>query len=302
MKKLILIDGNAILHRAYHSIPGFKAPNGEVTNAVYGFTRMLFDLIKNEKPEYLGVAWDMAEPTYRHTEFKEYKANRAEAPDDLYPQLPRVKQILKAMNIPSLESAGSEADDILGTIATKAAKEEDLKVTILTGDKDAFQLVEDKIEVLVPITGLSKTETYDAAKVEEKMGVRPDQMVDYKALSGDSSDNIPGVPGIGPKGASELLKRYDTIESIYEHLSELPDGQRKKLTEGRDSATLSKRLVTIMRDCPVEYKLEDYLLNTLDQPQLEAIFGELSFKTLLARLPELKNQIAPISENQQSLF
>jgi len=260
MKKLILIDGNAILHRAYHSIPAFKTSSGETTNAVYGFARMLFDLIKKENPNYLGVAWDMAEPTYRHKEFAGYKAHRAEAPDDLYPQMPRVKQILGAMNLPSLESPGSEADDLLGTIAACAEKLPDIEIIILTGDKDTFQLVNDKTRILIPLVGLSKTELYDTQKVIEKMGVRPDQIIDYKALSGDPSDNIPGVPGIGPKTACGLLKQYGTLEKIYENLQELPSGQRQKLEHGRESGFQSKRLVTIMHDCPVDFEIEKYFV------------------------------------------
>lgn len=290
------------MHRAYHSLPPFKTSSGEVTNAIYGFIRMLFDVLLKENPEYIGIAWDRKAPTYRHEEFKEYKAQRAAPPDDLYPQLPRLKEILSAMDIPMLEKDGYEADDILGTISDRAKEEADLETYILTGDKDTFQLVNGKVKVLVPVKGISQMEIYDSNKVIEKMGVRPDQIIDYKALSGDSSDNIPGVPGIGPKQAVELLKKYENLDSIYGHLEELSPGQQKKLTEGKKSAYLSQRLCRLALDAPFTLNLEEFHTHTMDYPKVEKYFEELEFKSLSRKLEEIKKKLTPPDPNQQALF
>lgn len=288
MKKLILIDGNAIFHRAYHSLPPFATSRGEVTNAIYGFLRMLIELYRKEKPDYLSVAWDRQAPTYRHTEFKEYKAQRAAPPEDLYPQLPRLKEVLQAFQIPQMEMDGYEADDLLGTAVHQAEKTKDLRVVIVTGDKDAFQLVSDSTTVMTPVKGVSEVEMYDKIKVEQKMGVRPDQIIDYKALCGDTSDNIPGVPGIGPKQATGLLKKYDRFENIYHHLEELSPGQRAKLEDGRASGILSKRLVTIQLDAPVELDLEKCRTHQILYDKAKKLFDDLEFKTLGRKLDELK--------------
>lgn len=302
MKKLILIDGNAILHRAYHSLPPFKTAKGEVTNAIFGFIRMLFDVLIKEKPDYIGIAWDRKAKTYRHEEFKEYKAQRAAPPDDLYPQLPRLKEVLSAMDIPMMEQDGYEADDILATITSKAEKEDNLKIYILTGDKDALQLVTEKTGVLSPVKGISQMIVYDAAKVEEKMGVTPKQVVDFKALSGDSSDNIPGVPGIGPKQAVALLKKYGDIDNIYAHLEELSPGQKSKLEKGKDSAYLSRKLCRLMMDAPFDLDLKKFETHSIDYPKVEKLFEELEFRSLTTKLREIKTKITPVQESQQSLF
>lgn len=302
MKKLILIDGNAIFHRAYHSMPPFATAGGEVTNAIYGFLRMLIDLYKKEKPQYLGIAWDRKAPTYRHHEFKDYKATRAPPPDDLYPQLPRLKQVLETFNIPMVEMDGYEADDLLGTLAHESEKEQDLQTIIVTGDKDAFQLVRDNVWVMTPIKGISEVIMYNAAKVKEKTGVAPDQIIDYKALCGDASDNIPGVHGIGSKQTVELLNKYQTLENIYEHLDELSEGKRKKLTEGRESAIMSKRIATIQIDAPIEFRLEKFRTHMIDYPRAHAMFAELEFKSLDRKLDEIMPLLEPPKHEQQSLF
>ncbi len=302
MKKLILIDGNAIFHRAYHSLPPFKTAKGEVTNAIYGFLRMLIDLYKKEKPDYLGIAWDRKAPTYRNVEFKEYKAQRPPPPEDLYPQLPRLKQVLEVFNIPMLEMDGYEADDLLGTAAHEAEKEKDLDVIILTGDKDAFQLVTDHVKVMTPIKGISEVELYDAAKVAEKMGVTPQQIIDYKALCGDSSDNIPGVPGIGPKGATELLQKYVTLDEVYKHLGDLSEGMRKKLETGKESAYLSQRIATIQCDAPIKFDIETYRTHRINYEKVHTLFDELEFRSLGKKLDEIKDFLEPPKVTQQSLF
>lgn len=290
------------MHRAYHSLPPFKTANGEVTNAIYGFIRMLFDVILKEKPDYIGIAWDRKAKTYRHEEFKEYKAQRAAPPDDLYPQLPRLKEVLTAMDIPMMEQDGYEADDILATIAAKAEKESDLKTCILTGDKDTLQLVTEKTSVLSPVKGISQMTVYDENKVKEKMGVGPKQIVDFKALSGDTSDNIPGVPGIGPKQAVELLNKYGDLDNIYAHLDELPAGQKNKMEKGKDSAYLSRKLCALMFDAPFDLNLSKFETHTIDYPRVEKLFGELEFKSLVVKLHEIKSRISPARPDQQSLF
>jgi DNA polymerase I len=302
MKKLILIDGNAIFHRAYHSLPPFATAAGEVTNAIYGFLRMLIDLYKKEKPQYLGIAWDRKAPTYRHEEFKEYKATRVAPPEDLYPQLPRLKQVLETFNIPMVEMDGYEADDLLGTLAHKAENEKDLQTIVVTGDKDAFQLVTDNVLVMTPIKGISEVVMYNPAKVKEKIGVTPSQIIDYKALCGDTSDNIPGVPGIGPKQAVELLTQYGTLQNIYDHLDELKEGKQKKLTEGRESAFMSQHIATIQTDAPVEFSLEKFRTHMIDYPRAHAIFAQLEFKSLDRKLDELMPLLEQPKHEQQSLF
>jgi len=302
MKKLVLIDGNAIFHRAYHSLPPFTTTNGEVTNAIYGFLRMLFDIYKKEKPEYLGIAWDRKAPTYRHTEFKEYKATRKPPPDDLYPQLPRLKEVLKTFNIPMEELDGYEADDILGTLAFKAESEDNVETIIVTGDKDAFQLVDDRTWVMIPVKGISEVIMYNAAAVKEKMGIAPDQIVDYKALCGDASDNIPGVPGIGPKAACDLLKQYKHLDNIYQHLDELTGARRKKIEDGKESAYMSQKIATIQKDAPIEFNLDHYRTHRIDYEKAKKIFTELEFHSLIKKLEDLERFLEPPKAEQTSLF
>lgn len=300
MKKLILIDGNAILHRAYHSLPPFKTSKGETTNAIFGFLRMLLDIYIKIQPDYLGIAWDRRAPTFRHEKFADYKATRAAPPDDLYPQLPRLKEVIKAFNIPMLEQDGFEADDLLGAAAHKAEKEEDLETLIVTGDQDAMQLVSNKTHVMAPIKGISEVKMFDPAAVKEKYGIRPDQIIDYKSLCGDTSDNIPGVPGIGPKGATQLLQKYNDLNKIYAHLAELPDGQRTRLEAGKESGYMSRELATIDINAPVEFNLENLQTHDINYPAVEKLFNELEFKTLGKRLDHLKTLIRPAG--QTSLF
>lgn len=293
MKKLILIDGNAILHRAYHSMPPFKNGKGEITNAIYGFLRMLMDLYKKERPEYLGIAWDRKAPTFRHTEFKEYKATRAAPPDDLYPQLPRLKEVLNDFKIPMMEIDGYEADDLLGTAAHEAEKELDLRTIILTGDQDALQLVRGNTTVMAPIKGISEVMIYDAEAVKTKYGVTPDQVIDYKALCGDASDNIPGVQGIGPKQASNFLQKYGTLDGLYAHLQDITPAQRKKLEDGKESAYMSQRIATIMLDAPIKFNLDDFRTHRIDYPKVMEHFNDLEFRSLGKKLDELQDFMDP---------
>jgi DNA polymerase I len=288
MPKLILIDGNAILHRAYHSLPPFKTSRGETTNAIYGFLRMLFDIYVKVRPDYLGIAWDRKAPTFRHTEYKEYKATRAAPPEDLYPQLPRLKQVLETFHIPMLEMDGYEADDMLGTAASNAEKTPDLETLIVTGDQDTLQLVHGNTRVMAPIKGISEVTIYDADAVKAKFGVTPEQIIDYKALCGDTSDNIPGVPGIGPKQASELLQKYGTLNAVYDHLEDLTPARRRKLEDGRESAYMSQKIATIQLDAPITFNLDDFRTHRIDYDKANAFFQELEFRSLGKKLDEVR--------------
>lgn len=298
MQKLIVIDGNAIFHRAYHSMPPFKTSKGEVTNAIYGFLRMLFDLLKREKPDYIAIAWDRAAPTFRHEEYKEYKATRSAPPDDLYPQLPRLKQILETMHISSFEMDGFEADDLIGTLTYQAEKQPDLHTIILTGDRDALQLVSEKTEVMTPLSGVAKVKMYTPEEVTKTYGVSPQQIIDYKALCGDTSDNIPGIPGIGPKQASTLLQKYGTFENIYQHLNELSSSQQKKFQDGQQLGKMSKKLATIHREVPITLTPEKLALD-IDFPKLTRLFEELEFNSLLRKLEELETVLQPAPSANQ---
>lgn len=280
-KKLLLIDGNNLFHRAYHAMPPLTDKTGENANAVYGFSNMLAKAVAELQPDYIACAFDTAAPTFRHVEFEKYKAQRPPAPPDLYPQLPKVKGVLSAYGIPYFEKSGFEADDILATIAFKAKADE---VVILSGDRDVLQLVDGFIKVQMPGWNLGSTTLFGADEVKEKYGITPEQMVDYKSLVGDPSDNVPGVSGIGPKNASSLLQKYGTIESIYEHLDEIGGTTKDKLEAGRDLAITAKRLVKLDLNVDLDFKIDDLKYDP-DWEKVRAEFEKLGFKSILAKLP-----------------
>lgn len=286
-KKLVLIDGNAIIHRAYHALPPLTTKKGELVNAVYGFTSVLLKVISELKPDYILATFDLAGPTFRHEEYKEYKATRVKAPDELYAQIDRVKEVVRAFNIPIFEQAGFEADDVIGTMASQAEKShENVENIIVTGDLDTLQLIDDKTKVYALRRGMSDTTIYDDAAVQERYGLRPDQMIDYKGLRGDPSDNIPGVKGIGEKTAIELLKKYGTIEDVYKNLSEIKGALREKLERDKAQAILSKRLATIQKNVPVELNLSAAVTREFDRQKIVNLFQELNFFSLIKRLPD----------------
>lgn len=288
MKRLALIDGHALVFRAYYAFPAtLTTKSGELINAVYGFTSMLLTIIKDLHPEFLAVAFDLDKPTFRHLEYVDYKAQRPEADVELTDQLGRVRQVVKTMNIPIFEVEGFEADDVIGTLARQASGEDDLETVIVTGDKDALQLIDDgKVLVYVPARGKIPEKIYDAQAVEARLGVKPEKVTDFKALAGDSSDNIPGVKGIGPKAAVELLKKFGSVEAIYQHLDEVPDKKRQLLLDHYDDAIKSKRLVTIVTDVPITLSLPACRVSDYDQKGATALFEELGFKSLLKKLPD----------------
>lgn len=306
MKKIILIDGNAVIHRAFHAIPPFKTSKGEQINAVYGFSSILLNLLNYNTPDYIAVSFDMKGPTFRHKEYKEYKATRKKAPDELYSQIPRIKSIVKAFEIPIYEIEGFEADDVLGTLAKQIEKEEDIKTYIFTGDMDTLQLVNEKTVVLSPARGVKEPIIYDVQKVLSKYGLKPSQIPDMKGLQGDSSDNIKGVAGVGAKTAKVLLQKYGNLENIYDHLDEITGRVHDNLENDRENAFFSRRLATIVTNVPIELDLEGCHTHKYDKDKVLALFAELEFKTLMGRLTKFNNhsQEKKIEENktQQSLF
>ena len=279
MKKLLLIDGNSIINRAFYGIMGNKmlmTEDGTYTNAVYGFLSILFKELDDINPEYLVVAFDLKAPTHRHKTYDKYKANRHGMPEELAQQMPILKEILKAMNVCIIEKEGYEADDILGTLAKWGQKEE-LEVTVLTGDRDSFQLIDKNIKVRIPRTKMGKTETedYTVEKIEEEYGLEPLDLIEVKGLMGDASDNIPGVPGVGEKTAISLIKQYKSIDGVYKHIDEQKGKLKEKLSENKDLAYLSKTLGTIDINAPIEKNLEAFQVEEWNKPEVLEIFKKL---------------------------
>ena len=259
MKKLVLVDGNALLHRAYHATPPLTTTNGELINAVFGFTSMLLKSIQDLKPDYITVCWDKSAPTFRHQSYTQYKATRGPSDDGLSSQYERVHQVVGVLNIPEFGVEGYEADDLIGTLAKQAIKlAEDLEVVVITGDRDILQIIEPRIKVLMPKKTLSDVGLYGEEEFREKYGFEPIQMIDYKGLAGDSSDNIPGVPGIGDVSATKLIKQFGLVENIYkpENLTTLPERMQRLLAEGAESAVMSKSLATIELNAPITLDME----------------------------------------------
>jgi DNA polymerase I len=285
-KTLILIDGNAIMHRAYHALPPLNTKTGELVNAVYGFTSTILSVIAQFKPEYIAASFDLAGPTFRHDEYKEYKATRVKAPDEFYVQIPRVKEVVETLNIPIYEKQGYEADDVIGTLSFQALNNNEIdEVIIVTGDLDTLQLVNDKTKVYTMRRGLSDSVLYDLDKVKERYGIAPEQLKDFKGLRGDPSDNIPGVKGIGEKIAGELLQKYGTLEKVYEHLGEIKGANHDKLERDKIQAFMSKQLGTIKTDVPVNLELDKTAVHDFDRQKVVALFNELNFYSLVKRLP-----------------
>jgi DNA polymerase-1 len=285
-EKLVIIDANALVHRAFHALPPLSSQEGELTNAVFGFTSILIKVINEIKPDYMVACFDLPEPTFRHKEFDQYKAHRAKTPEDLIPQFEKVKQVLKAFNVPIFEKAGFEADDLLGTISLLSRKQnKNIKNIILTGDLDTLQLVNDNTFIYTLKKGITDTIIYDEKAVIERFGgLKPEQMIDFKGLKGDPSDNIPGVPGIGEKTAIKLLLEYKTLEGIYENIGLIKKNLADKLLEYKDQAFFSKKLSIIILDIDVDFDLKDAKFGDYDKNKVIKIFKELNFFTLISRL------------------
>lgn len=292
---LIIIDGNALVHRSFHALPTtMKRQDGKTTNAVYGFTSFLLKAIQEFKPQYAVVTFDEAAPTFRHENYTEYKANRVKAPDELYEQIPLTREVLEAFEIPIFSCPGFEADDLIGTICQKVKKEKKLVSYIITGDMDTLQLVDDQVKVYTMSRGLNDPIIYDAAKIKERYGLLPNQVIDYKALRGDPGDNIPGVKGIGEKTAVGLLNDYGTLENIYQNIDEAE--KTKKITprianllrEQKESAFFSQELATINIDSPLDFDLAKAKL-TFSREKVAEMFAVMGFRSLLNRLPNNKD-------------
>lgn len=306
MDKFILIDGNAILHRAFHALPPLTNKDGLVLNAVYGFFSMFLKIIEDLKPVCVAVCFDRPKPTFRKTLYVGYQANRPKMDGDLVPQIKVLHEVLENAGVQIFELDGFEADDVIGTLATQvirgqrlelnskklrvqkndlqALSSNQLEVIIVTGDRDMLQLVNSHVKVLAPIVGMTNMILFDEQKVKEKYGIKSSQMVDYKALVGDASDNYPGVSGIGPKTAKDLLLKYETLENTYEHIGEVNPKIAGKLSVDAEQAALAKKLATIMVDVPVTLDIDKCNMDNFNKKILLEEFERLGFKSLVKRV------------------
>ena len=295
--RLLIIDGNSIMNRAFYGIMSSKtlmSADGIYTNAIYGFLSILFKELEDLKPDYIAVAFDLKAPTHRHMMYSEYKGTRHGMPEELAQQMPLIKEILKDMNITIIEKEGYEADDVLGTISKEASNKGHL-VTILSGDRDTFQLASDKVTIRIPRTKMGKTETedYDEAKILEEYGVKPIQLIQVKGLMGDTSDNIPGVPGVGEKTAIKLIKTYQDIDNLYKELEngnaqDIKGALKEKLEKNKELAILSRTLGTILRDAPIDIDVENLKIKEWNKEAITSKFKELRFNRFIERF-ELNN-------------
>jgi DNA polymerase I len=307
MKRLIIIDGNAIVHRAYHALPKLTTKKGELVNAIYGFLLFFVKAINEFKPDYIIAAFDYPAPTFRKEKYKEYKANREKAPDELYLQIPKIKNLLEKFGIKVLEKKGFEADDIIGTVAKGVLKEKDIETIILTGDMDALQLVGDRIKVYALKRGIKDAILFGEKEVIEKYdGLLPNQLVDYKALRGDPSDNIPGVFGIGEKTATELIKKFNSVDELYGKLDgiAIKDSLKEKLVKNKEKAFLSKMLARILLDVPMEFSLTECEWKGYNEVGFREL-EDYGFKTLIQRIYGKKEELPRIKikeNNNLKLF
>lgn len=285
-KTFIILDGNALLHRAWHAIPPLTTKTGVVVNAVYGFTNVVEKMLGAYKPDYMAVAWDLPGGTFRNEEFAEYKATREKKADELYAQIPLIQEVMAAYGIPSLSAKGFEADDIIGTISRDNDRRKNIQTLIVTGDLDSLQLVTHRTKVLFFVKGLSEVKIYDEDAVKERYGLEPKSLIDLKTLIGDKSDNLPGVPGIGEKGAADLLKAYGSVDGILKAAADgaLPDKFAKKFAGQEKHVALMRRLVTIVCDVPLkDYDFEQTITSNPDKEKLLQLFRDLEFKTLIKK-------------------
>lgn len=282
-KKLVLLDGNSLFNRAFFALPLLMNKKGFYTNAIYGFATMANNIIETYQPDYMAVAFDLKGPTFRHKQFDDYKAGRKGMPEELVVQVEPLKKMVDAMGIARAEFEGYEADDIIGTLS-KYGEGHDLDVIIVTGDKDALQLASQKTKVLITIKGFSETEEFDDAAVFNKYGLTPEEFIDLKALMGDKSDNIKGVAGIGEKTGTKLLQEYKSIENIYDNLDNIKGAVKTRLENDKESAFLSKKLATIVRDMPIDVNLEELRFNGPKVEELAEMYREFEFNSLLNKL------------------
>lgn len=303
-ERFLIIDAPAILHRAWHALPKLTDKKGRVINAVYGFISFFLKLLREIKPIYLAACFDTAAPTFRHQLYKDYKATRVSQPQEFYDQIPLTKEILKAFNIPVFEKHGYEADDLIG-ILSRQNETRNLETIIVTGDLDTLQLVDNKNKVYFLKRGISEIKIYDENLVKEQYGLTPKQLIDFKALKGDPSDNIPGVKGIGKKTAFELVQRFGSLEGIYQYLEkcsnidskEIRPEVKKLLIEQKDQAFISKKLITILKEPPKDLTVEIKPWPGPNNEEVKEIFKQFGFKSLLERLKKVE-----INPKQSSIF
>ncbi|HMJ81464.1 MAG TPA: DNA polymerase, partial [Candidatus Dormibacteraeota bacterium] len=293
MDRLMLLDANGLIYRAYFAL--YNTPlttsKGELVNAVFGFWSIVLRGFQDVHPDYVIACFDLSGPTFRHEQFTEYKATRRPMPDDLREQFPKVRELIEAFRIPVYELQGYEADDLIGTL-TVQAEARDLQTTIVSGDLDMLQLVTEQTHVMTTRGGVQMTVTYDPARILERYGLRPDQMIDFKALKGDTTDNIPGIPGVGEKTAAKLLQDFDSLDAVYEAPDRVqPEKLRAKLLEFRDQVLASRQLVTIQRDLPVTLDLSNAGLGDYDRAEVMRLFREYEFRSLVERLPGVAGEV-----------
>ena len=292
MTRLMLLDSNGLIYRGYHALPPLTTSKGELVNAVFGFCSILLRGIQDLQPEYVAACFDLPGPTFRHEQFAGYKATRTAMPDDLRSQFPKVREVVAALRIPVYELAGYEADDVIGTI-TRDLDKRGIDTTVVTGDLDMLQIVTEHTRLMTTRQGVDATVYYDPARIWERFELRPDQMIDYKALKGDPTDNIPGIPGVGEKTAAKLVGQFGSLEEIYARLDEVkPDKLREKLVEAREQVFMSRELSRIVCDLPISLDLEAARLSDYDRAEVVRLFREFEFRTLIDRLPPLTGESA----------
>ena len=293
MERLMLLDGYGLVYRGYFALPPLTTSKGDLVNGVFGFASIVLRGIQDLQPDYLAVSFDLPGPTFRHEQYADYKATRVKMPDDLRDQFPKVREVVKALRIPVYEMPGYEADDVIGTITSQLDPREDLETTIVTVDLDMLQLVTPRVRLMTTRSGVENTVIYDVDRIDERFGLRPDQMIDYKALKGDPTDNIPGVPGVGEKTAAKLIREFGDLESLFGRLDEVtPEKLRDKLRDHREQVFMGRELSTIVRDLPIEIDLEAARLGDYDRDTVVRLFREYEFRTLIERLPPMSGESA----------
>ncbi|HEY7737197.1 MAG TPA: DNA polymerase I [Candidatus Limnocylindrales bacterium] len=290
MERLMLLDGYGLVYRGFFALPPLTTSKGDLVNGVFGFCSIVLRGVADLRPDYIAVSFDLPGPTFRHEQYAEYKATRTKMPDDLRDQFPKVREVVKALRIPVYEMQGYEADDVIGTI-TRQTEPLDLETTIVTVDLDMLQLVTDKTRLMTTRSGVENTVMYDLARIDERFGLRPDQMIDYKALKGDPTDNIPGVPGVGEKTAAKLIGQFGTLDAVYERIDDVtPEKLRDKLRDHREQVFLGRELSRIVRDLPIAFDLEAARIGDYDRETVVRLFREYEFRTLIDRLPALSGE------------
>lgn len=296
-RKFVIVDGHALIHRAYHALPPLTTKRGEIVNAVYGFSVILLNVIKELNPDCIAVAMDLPDKTFRHEEYDQYKANRPEAPDDLVQQFNIVREVVEAFNIPIYEKPGYEADDVIGSMAKKLTKDSETEIFIVTGDLDELQLVDKNTRVYTMKRGFTDTMIYDEKMVHDRYGLTPNEFIDFKALKGDASDNIPGVAGIGEKTAINLIQTHGSLDGLYKNLDKVKPAVAKKLEENKETAYLSQKLSKIITDLPLDVSFEACATHKFDRNKVFELFRRLEFKSLLSKLPSDQDRLAFFDEN-----